>query len=106
MTETGTKNPGADLQALGFRNLKAAHWNWSQDQLIDRTVDLKMGVITDSAALAVDTGKFTGRAPKDKYIVKDAITADTVYWGEVNQPIAEEHFQPMYEELLEYLEGK
>jgi phosphoenolpyruvate carboxykinase (ATP) len=106
MTETGNKNPDADLSSLGLRNLKSVHWNWSQDKLIDKTVELNLGTLADSGALAVDTGEFTGRVPKDKYIVKDSKTADTVYWGEVNQPIDGKYFQPMTDELLKYLEGK
>lgn len=106
MTETGTKNPKHNLSDYGFKNLNVVNWNWSQDQLIDRTVELKLGEITDSGALTVDTGEFTGRAPKDKYFVKDKTTADTVYWGEVNQPFDEKNFQPLLEELLNYFEGK
>src|SRR5262245_9958649 len=106
MNETGLKNPAHDLTQYGFRNLSIVNWNWSQDELIDRTVDQKLGVATDTGALAVDTGEFTGRAPKDKYIVKDSKTADTVYWGDVNQPFEEKNFQPLLDELLKYFEGK
>lgn len=106
MTETGTKNPKHNLSEYGLKNLSVVNWNWSQDQLIDRTVELKLGEITDSGALTVDTGEFTGRAPKDKYIVNDRTTAETVYWGEVNQPFDEKNFQPLLEELLKHLEGK
>src|SRR6185503_4995151 len=106
MTETGIKNPKHNLSEYGLKNLSVVNWNWTQDQLIDRTVELKQGEITDTGALAVDTGEFTGRAPKDKYIVKDKTTVDTVHWGEVNQSFDEKNFQPLLEELLRYFDGK
>lgn len=106
MTETGTKNPKHLLSEYGFRNLNIINWNWSQDQLIDRSYEKKHGEITDTGAIAVDTGEFTGRAPRDKYIVKDATTEETVYWGEVNQPFDEQNFQPLLDEILKYFEGK
>src|SRR6185295_8527255 len=106
MTETGTKNPKHDLSSYGFKDLSIVNWNWSQDQLIDRTVEKGLGEISDSGALTVDTGEFTGRAPKDKYIVKDATTQGTVYWGEVNQQFDEKNFQPLFDELLNYFQKK
>lgn len=106
MIETGTKNPTADLSVYGFKDVSQAHWNLSQDELIDRSVALGLGTITDTGALAVDTGEFTGRAPKDKFFVKDSKTHDTVYWGDVNIPFDESKFQPLYDKLVNYLAGK
>ena len=106
MIETGTKNPTADLSSYGLKNITKANWNMSQEELIDRSVELELGSITDTGALAVDTGTFTGRAPKDKFIVKDAKTADTVYWGDVNIPFDENKFQPLYDKLVNHLAGK
>ncbi len=103
MIQTGTKNPAADLTAYGLKNVSKAHWNLSQDELIDISVALGLGKITDTGALAVDTGEFTGRAPKDKYFVKDSITADTVYWGDVNVPFDADKFQPLYDKIAAHL---
>ena len=50
------------------------------------------GVLNDTGALVINTGEFTGRSPKDKFIVKDEITADTVHWNEFNIPIEEKYF--------------
>lgn len=106
MIQTGTKNPAADLAAYGLKNVSKAHWNLSQDELIDISVALGLGKITDTGALAVDTGEFTGRAPKDKFFVKDSITADTIYWGDVNVPFDESKFQGLYDKLAAYLSAK
>jgi phosphoenolpyruvate carboxykinase (ATP) len=106
MIETGTKNPTADLSSYGLKNITKANWNMSQEELIDISAEQGLGFITDTGALAVDTGTFTGRAPKDKFIVKDAKTADTVYWGDVNIPFDEDKFQPLYDKLVNHLAGK
>ena len=105
MTETGIKNPSADLSKLGI-NPSIANWNWSQAQLIEQALLLKMGVLADSGALAVNTGEFTGRAPKDKFIVRDTKTKDTVFFGDVNLPFEESKFQPLLDKMLKYLDSK
>ncbi|MBA3648418.1 MAG: phosphoenolpyruvate carboxykinase (ATP) [Chitinophagales bacterium] len=106
MPETAAANYKEGLSKYGFKNLKTVNWNWSQDELIDRTIEKDLGQLTDSNALTIDTGEFTGRAPKDKYIVKDAVTEETVYWGEVNQPFTEQNFEPLLQELLMYFQEK
>ena len=106
MIETGTNDHSAALSAYGLKNLSKVHWNLSQDELIDRTVESGLGVLTDTGALTVDTGEFTGRAPKDKFIVKDAMTDKTVYWGDVNVAYDESKFPKIYDELVNYLSGK
>ncbi len=63
------------------------------------------GVLNDTGALVISTGEFTGRSPKDKFIVKDAITADTVNWNEFNQPISEEHYNVIYRRMIEHLDA-
>ena len=50
------------------------------------------GQLSTTGSLSVRTGKFTGRSPDDKFIVRDEITANTVDWGKINHPISEEHF--------------
>lgn len=73
------------------------------EDLHEITIDNKMGVETSSGALAVNTGTFTGRAPKDRFIVKDQITSDKVWWGEINQPILPEKFDALYDKMVDYL---
>ena len=76
------------------------------EDLHEITVDKKMGVKTNSGALAVNTGTFTGRAPKDRFIVKDQITNDKVWWGEVNQPFLPEKFDALYDKMVDFLSYK
>lgn len=73
------------------------------DKLQEIIVNQKQGFIVDSGALAIYTGKFTGRSPKDRYIVKDNITKDKVWWGDINIPIAESYFEKLYSKITNYL---
>lgn len=60
-----------------------------QDEMNPANEGFEKGYLTDTGAVAVNTGKFTGRSPKDKYIVKDAITENTVWWdGVINKPVS------------------
>lgn len=105
MQEFGLKSQKSSLNALNI-NVKEAHWNLSQAELIEQSISNGEGNLADTGALTVGTGKFTGRAPKDKFIVKDEITEDTVWWGKVNQPISSEHFDQIYNKMIGYLEEK
>lgn len=85
---------------------KKIYWNLPPEVLIKKTVILNQGSLTSTGALAVNTGAFTGRSPKDKYIVKDDTTQDSIWWGEVNQPIKPEIFENLYKKVITYLENK
>ncbi|MNS26869.1 Phosphoenolpyruvate carboxykinase [ATP] [compost metagenome] len=105
MIENGIKNPAANLSDIGV-NAAVVNWNLSSELLAQQTVDLKQGVLNNTGALCVNTGKFTGRSPKDKFTVKDAITENTVDWGDVNIPISAEVFDRLYDKVVAYLGGK
>ena len=72
MEATGLK-PANSLLDLGITGGKA-HWNLSPEELASQAVRLGQATLTDSGALAVDTGEFKGRSPKDKFTVKDALS--------------------------------
>jgi len=105
MEEFGIKSLKSDLKDQGLK-VKVAYWNLSQSELIEESIKNREGHLADTGALTVDTGKFTGRAPKDKFVVKDDITKDTVWWGNINQPISPEHFDQIYNKMLGYLEER
>ena len=94
-----------NLSDLGI-NVGVAHWNLSPEELVKKTLALDQGVLNDTGALCVDTGKFTGRSPKDKFTVKDAITEHSVDWGDVNIPFSPEAFDKLYNKVCAYMEGK
>jgi phosphoenolpyruvate carboxykinase (ATP) len=105
MQENGIKNPNASLVDLGI-NAAIANWNLSSAALTAKTLELNQGVLNDLDALCVNTGKFTGRSPKDKFTVKDAITENTVDWGDVNIPFDAQAFDALYTKVCNYLSGK
>jgi phosphoenolpyruvate carboxykinase (ATP) len=105
MQEFGKKSPTAKLSDLGL-DVAVAHWNLSPEELTSKTLELGQGELNDAGALSVSTGKFTGRSPKDKFTVKDAITEKSVDWGDVNIPIAPEVFDALYDKVCAYMKGK
>src|SRR5438552_635803 len=104
--EYGMKAPGADLGTIGMDGLKAVYWNLPPAQLVQKTLDLGQGTLSDTGALMADTGAFTGRSPKDRFIVADALTEHTVFWGDINQKFSPEHFDALYKKMCTYLAGK
>ncbi len=105
MQEIGNKNTNASLSQLGI-NCSTAYWNLSPEALTQKTVELGQGTITDLGALAVNTGKFTGRSPKDKFTVKDSITDQSVDWSDINIALSPEHFDVLHQDILKHYEGK
>jgi len=83
-----------------------AHWNLEPAQLVEEALRRREGVLARQGALVVRTGEFTGRSPKDKYIVREASTEASVNWGAVNQPMSEEQFDGLFEKVVAFLEGR
>lgn len=82
------------------------HYNLSVAQLVEAAIRRGEGMLTASGALRAETGKYTGRSPKDKFIVDEPSVHDKISWGAVNQPIDEAKFDKLYHDVLEYLNGK
>ncbi len=76
------------------------------DKLIEFAIKRKEGVLCSNQALSVNTGKRTGRSPKDRFIVRDAITDQTVDWGAINQPFTPEKFNQLWRKTSDYLSSK
>src|SRR5690606_31831388 len=93
------------LEKYGIRNA-TVHYQLTPDELHRITLEKKQGVEASSGALAVNTGEFTGRSPKDKFIVKDDITRDRVWWGNVNIPFPADKFDTLQQKMTDYLSGK
>ena len=80
--------------------------NLTTDELVAKALERNEGRITSQGALAADTGEFTGRSPKDKFLVKDAQTADAAWWGAVNQPFEEAKFDALLNKVMNHMQGK
>ena len=94
-----------DLTKYGIKDA-IAKWNLSPEELQAFTVEKGMGKETANGTLAINTGKFTGRSPQDRFIVKDDYTADKVWWGKTNKAISPENFDKLESEIVKYLRGK
>ncbi|MBP3041666.1 phosphoenolpyruvate carboxykinase (ATP) [Bacillaceae bacterium Marseille-Q3522] len=78
----------------------------SVPHLTEKILSRGEGVLSASGAVSVTTGKYTGRSPKDKYIVDEAAVHEKIFWGDVNQPISEEIFLQLYEKMIDFLQNK
>ncbi|RKE98511.1 phosphoenolpyruvate carboxykinase (ATP) [Ichthyenterobacterium magnum] len=93
------------LDQYGIKNAKV-RYQLSPEQLHDLTIAKEQGVEASSGAIAVNTGEFTGRSPKDRFIVKDDITKDRVWWGNINIPFASDKFEKLYAKVVDYLSDR
>ncbi|MFT5847071.1 MAG: phosphoenolpyruvate carboxykinase (ATP) [Psychroserpens sp.] len=93
------------LESYGIKNAKV-NYQLSSDELHKLTLDKGQGVESTSGALAVNTGEFTGRSPQDRFIVKDDITKDRVWWGNINIPFDSNRFEALYDKVTDYLSNK
>ncbi|MFK7781922.1 phosphoenolpyruvate carboxykinase (ATP) [Psychroserpens sp.] len=94
-----------ELESYGIKNA-TVHYQLSPKKLQEISVQKGMGKETNNGTLAINTGKFTGRSPQDRFLVKDDYTADRVWWGKTNKPISAEHFDELQAEIENYLSGK
>jgi phosphoenolpyruvate carboxykinase (ATP) len=103
MVDTNTKS--ISLNSLGIKNA-VIRYQLSSSELHDKTVEKEQGKESSSGAIAVNTGEFTGRSPMDRFIVKDVITKDKVWWGDINLPFDSDKFDKLYVKVTEYLSNK
>ena len=92
--------------SIGLKNTGNQFWNLTPAELVEDTILQGQGLLSDTGALAIDTGEFTGRSPQDRFIVEDDITKDSVWWGGINKGISEAHFDTIYERMQAYLSGR
>ncbi len=93
------------LEKYGIKNAQV-NYQLSPEELHKITIEKGQGVEAASGALAVNTGEFTGRSPKDRFIVEDDITRDKVWWGDINIPFDADKFDALYDKVTDYLSGK
>jgi phosphoenolpyruvate carboxykinase (ATP) len=89
-----------------MKNLGQVYRNLSVSQLIEHALARGEGRLADNGALVVETGKYTGRSPKDKFIVDEPSSRSEVDWNQFNVPISEENFQRLYLKVLTYAQGR
>ncbi len=90
------------LEKLGILDLKNVYQNVPVKSLVSDIVKNNEGVVGHRGSAMVDTGVYTGRSPKDKYIVDEPNSSDKVWWGDVNRKISNEIFDILYKRVIEY----
>lgn len=98
--------PPDRLAALGFARTPHVHVHLSPAELVEAALRRGEGALTDTGALMADTGQFTGRSPKDRFIVQDDLTADGVWWGDINIAFEPAKFEQLHQKMVAYLAGK
>lgn len=93
------------LDSYGIRNA-IIHYQLTSSELHNETIKKGQGKEANSGSLAVNTGEFTGRSPMDRFIVKDEVTQDKVWWGKINIPFSPEKFDALYDKVTNYLSNK
>ena len=88
--------PTKSLMKSVLKFSENVHYQTSPGDLVLDTLRLGEGSLSDTGALVIHTGEFTGRSPKDKFTVKDEVTENTVHWNEFNNPIDEKYYQLIY----------
>ncbi|WP_027626193.1 phosphoenolpyruvate carboxykinase (ATP) [Clostridium lundense] len=95
-----------NLEYLGMKKYKDIYRNLPVSTLVEKSLERKEGVLCENGAIVVNTGKYTGRSPEDRFIVKQKSTEGKINWGKVNKPVNEQVFDSLYNKVLEYLENK
>ena len=103
MVDQTTKS--ISLNDVGIKNA-IIRYQLTSEELQEETIKKDQGVASSLGAIAVNTGEFTGRSPKDRFIVKDAITKDEVWWSDINLPFDSNKFDLLYDKVTSYLSGK
>jgi len=94
------------LLRIGLKNTESIHYQSTPEELVQDTLRIGEGVLTDTGALAIRTGEFTGRSPQDKFTVKDETTENTVHWNNFNIPIEEKYFHIIHKKITDHLNQK
>lgn len=105
-SESGLNGKTYQLKTLGLKNLGQIYYNLSVPQLVEHTLARGEGTLAANGALCVNTGKYTGRSPNDKFIVDEPSIRDEIDWNPVNVPISPEKFDLLYKRVLSYLQGR
>jgi phosphoenolpyruvate carboxykinase (ATP) len=108
-TEIGGRGRLGDehgLEAHGIHAGGRVMWRPTTPVLYEHALAARGGRLAEGGALVVDTGRHTGRSPKDKFVVRELESEGRIWWGSVNQPLEEDAFEGLREKVVSYLEGR
>src|SRR5919202_1517004 len=95
-----------DLTEYGFEPAGDVIVNPTTAQLYAHALVSGDGVLAEGGPLCVDTGRYTGRSPKDKFVVREPGSEERIWWSKVNQPLDEERFEGLRGKVTSFLEGQ
>ena len=98
-TERELRGP-VGLADHGMTPVGSVHWNPTTALLYTHALQRGDGRLAEGGPLVVDTGRLTGRSPKDKFVVREPGSEERIWWGDVNQPLSEEHFEGLREKVV------
>ncbi|MBD3234274.1 MAG: phosphoenolpyruvate carboxykinase (ATP) [candidate division Zixibacteria bacterium] len=104
MIQTIKSNYG--IENHGIKNPGRLYWNLNTPSLYEQIIRRREGSIAHLGPVVVRTGQHTGRAAKDKFIVEEPSSKELVWWGKVNKPFTQEHFERLFYRLMAYIQGK
>ncbi|MBK1623300.1 phosphoenolpyruvate carboxykinase [Afifella marina] len=104
MEESGKRNPACGVEAVGLDRVKRVFWNLPQAELAEHAIRRGEARFSSDGAVVATTGKHTGRSPKDKFIVRDEKTENTIWWGG-NGAMEPEAFERLREDFLAHADG-
>jgi phosphoenolpyruvate carboxykinase (ATP) len=94
------------LDVHGIEGAGTVYWNLPAAALYEQAIRRGEALLAAEGPLLADTGKYTGRSPNDKFIVREPSSDDHVWWGSVNRPISEERFAALRQKVLDHLRGR
>lgn len=94
------------VESMGIIAPKAVYHNLSPAQLVEHALRRGEGKLTETGALLVETGKYTGRSPNDRFVVDTEAVHNDIDWGKVNVPISREKADAIYNRMVSYLQGR
>ncbi|OFV97402.1 MAG: phosphoenolpyruvate carboxykinase (ATP) [Acidobacteria bacterium RIFCSPLOWO2_12_FULL_54_10] len=94
------------LEEHGIQNVKSVYWNLPAGQLYEHAVRRSEALVAHHGALVVNTGRYTGRSPNDKFVVQDPSSDPYIWWGKVNRPFDAERFEHLQRRMQAYLQGR
>ncbi|MGH6727731.1 MAG: phosphoenolpyruvate carboxykinase [Pseudolabrys sp.] len=105
MQETGLRNDAYGADKFGFKDLGTVHWNLSEPTLYEHAVQAGEAALVEGGALCAETGHHTGRSPKDKHTVVDALTENSVWW-DGNRKMSQQNFDTLLADFIAHAKGR
>src|SRR5215813_11954729 len=102
----GRKNTSYELDNYGIKEPARVYWNLNPSELYEEIARREEGILSNHGAMIVDTGEHTGRAAKDKAIVREPASEDKVFWGDVNKDFSQEKFNALKDRMMAHAKGR